>query len=245
MYLRELFPYSFKTLRKEFNIPEPSKLSLVDRCRADDSDFCQIMTAEPYSLTPAQMRHAAERYRLGKSRSGKAIYWMIDELGIVRDGHIGSSWVFVMLKHRYPDFAQYIRPQHCLFGLHLLCHTENTDLENKTICVVESERSAVILSEIYPQNIWMAFAYPANTNEQVLKPLQGHYIVLYPNADETMDTYLTYLEIADQARRKYHLDITVSKILEDRTSPSQKSRHIDLLDYWVENIRNSATIQGE
>ena len=60
-----------------------------------------------------------------------------------------------------------------------------------------------------------------------------------------METYLAFLEIADRARRRYHLDVTVSTLLENRTTPSQKSRHIDLLTYWLESIRNSATFQPE
>ena len=40
MTWNEAFPYTFKNLRKKFNIPEPSKTDMVDDCRADDSDFC-------------------------------------------------------------------------------------------------------------------------------------------------------------------------------------------------------------
>lgn len=252
MLLRDLFPHSFKSLRKQLNIPGPSKRGLVDQCRADDSEVCLETMAEPYSLSEDQMRHAADRYRLGKSRSGKTIYWMIDELGLVHDGHIGSSWVSQMLKSRCPKLHWQVT--HCLFGQHLLFETEGTEGTEraapnhavaKTVCVVESERSAVILSEIYPQSLWMAYGYPANFNERLLEPLQGHRVVLYPNADETGNNYLDFLVIADQARRRYHLDITVSCVLEDKASSSQKSHQIDLLNYWVESIRNKASIHPE
>ena len=239
MKFKDLFPYSFKSLRKEFNIPGPSELSLVDQCRADDSELCIEMMTEPYSLTEAQMHHAADRYLLGKSHSGKTIYWMIDELGIVLDGHIGTSWVSTMFKNRLPEVAPYIVTRHCLFGQHLLTQAD----PSMPISIVESERSAVILSELYPQSLWLAYAYPANFSERLLEPLQGHRVVLFSNADETMDNYLSFLEIADQARRRYHLDVTVSTLLEDRTTLSQKSRHIDLLTFYLESIKNKATIQ--
>jgi len=206
---------------------------MVELCRCDGPFEGQPL------LTENQFRHAAARYHLGKSRSGKPIYLMIDELGIVRDGRIGDGWVSQMLKNRYPEFSKHITTQHCLFGLHLLNESDSID----TISIVESERSALILSELYPQSIWMAYSYPANFNEYLFEPLQGHRIILFPNADETGSTYLAFLDIADHARRKYHLDITVSTILEDETTASQKSRHIDLLTFYLESISNSATIQ--
>lgn len=241
MTWNEAFPYTFKNLRKKFNIPEPPRhrTDIVEQCRADDSDFC-LEVVEKGLLTEDQMHRAAERYQLGKSRSGKTIYWMIDNLGICRDGYIGSSshtadtWVSTLLKHRFPDLAQYIPPsEHCLFGLHLLV----SPLPG--VAIVESERSAVVLSELYPQSLWLATAYPANLSERLFEPLQGHPVTMFPPTDETMDTYLAWLEVADQARRKYHLDITVSSLLEDHASPDQKQRKIDLLDYWMENLRLS------
>lgn len=244
----EAFPYTFKNLRKKYNIPEPSELAMVEQCRADDSELCLEMTSAPFSLTEAQMHHAASRYLLGKSRSGKTIYWMIDERGNCLDGHVGSdshaadTWVSQMLKHRYPEIAQYIIvSSHCLFGLHLLdeCHPEPVEgslhlgRDDRSVAIVESERSAVILSELYPQNLWLATVHPANLNEHVLKPLQGHPIIMFPPTDDTKSTFLFWYEVANRARKKYHLDITVSSLLEDHATPAQKEQNIDLLDYYL------------
>ena len=44
-------------------------------------------------------------------------------------------------------------------------------------------------------------------------------------------TNVAFLDIADHARRKFHLDVTVSTFLEDHATPAQKSRGIDLVDY--------------
>ena len=249
MTFEEAFPYTFKNLRKKFGIHEPTKLSMVELCAWHGQPFALELRSlategtqeEPYLLTDEQLRHAAARYHLGISRSGKPIYWMIDDLGIVRDGRIGDGWVSQMLKHRYPEFSKYMTAQHCLFGLHLINESDSI----YTVSIVESERSALILSELYPQSLWMAYSYPANFNEYLFAPLQGHRIILFPNADETMSTYLAFLDIADRAQRKYHLDITVSALLEDETTASQKSRHIDLLTFYLESILNSGTFQPE
>ena len=147
------------------------------------------------------------------------------------DGHIGSGWVSTMLKQRYPACSRYIRPEHCLFGLHLA-----SDDEQSPIAIVESERSAVILSELLPKQLWMATVYPCNFNLLSLAPLQGRRVILYPRTDPAMEHYLAWLEIADQARRKYQLDITVRNFLEEQATDSQKEREIDLWDYIRESV---------
>ena len=119
----------------------------------------------------------------------------------------------------------------CLFGLHLA-----SEDEQRPVAIVESERSAVILSELLPKQLWMATAYPSNFNLLSLAPLQGRRVILYPRTDAAMEHYLAWLEIADQARRKYQLDITVRNFLEEQATPEQKEREIDLWDYIRESV---------
>ena len=101
MTWNDVFCNTFKALSEELGLP-PAVKSLVELCRADDADFCQEVVAKGW-LSEAQMAHAAERYRLGKSKNGKPIFWMIDERGIVRDGRIGDTWVSMIFKRRYPE----------------------------------------------------------------------------------------------------------------------------------------------
>ena len=245
--------------------PSPRHTNIIETCRSDDSDFCRAVVAKGL-LSEEQMHRAAERYQLGRSRSGKTIYWLIDKQGIVRDGHIGGSWVSVMLQHRFPELAQYIRPKHCLFGLHLLdhtdrdafkCHTDLTDhtdcagsavfkshtdltdhtdmntgsmhvkeqgttesvrsvrsvCESKAICVVERESSAVILSELFPDHVWLAVPASVSFTIDMLEPLRHRKVIVYPSTDDTMSNYVAWLELADMARSLYHLDISVSRLL--------------------------------
>ena len=253
MTWKEVFSHTFKALR-ETHEPCPQAYfpdaAMVKTCRSDDSDFCLEVVARQW-LTEAQMQHAAERYRLGRSRSGKTIFWMIDETGQVLDGHIGSSWVSQMLQRRYPDLLTGIPTFHCLFGLHLVtlgtgsqCAAMPKALHSgacpqreqsaSKVCLIESERSAVILSEIYPEYIWLAWVYDANLTIDKLEPLSGHRVVLYPRASEAKEDFTFCSEIASQARESYHLDITVSDILELHATPSQKARKIDLIDFLFE-----------
>ena len=268
--------------------PSP-RPTLIEECRSDDSDLCHELT-DRYGFTPEEMHRAAERYHLGRSKSGKTIYWMIDHHGIVRDGHIGNGWVSQMFKYRYPEAASYIRPKHCLFGQHLLTQGGSINKNHPDplmgrgylnvratggaveplptigeglgsgsksslgqgglggceklgfkgvpplehlmpVGIVESERSAVILSEARPELLWMAYAYPLNLTVDLFEPFQGRTVTLFPRTDPNQDNYYASLEFADQVRRLYHLDFRVSRLLEDRATPAQKSVQIDLADF--------------
>ena len=244
-----VFCNTFKALSEELGLP-PAGKSLVELCRADDADFCQEVVAKGW-LSEAQMAHAAERYRLGKSKNGKPIFWMIDERGIVRDGRIGDTWVSMIFKRRYPECGRYIVAKHCLFGEHLISErraTLGTDPSVQpevadifvspqccTVAIVESERSAVVLSELFPECIWMAYSYPSNFTVDKLAPLQGCVVSIYPHTDPTGCTYVSFLELADQARRLYDIDLSVVSLLEEHASEEQKERCIDILDFITES----------
>ena len=234
-------------------VPRPP---IVEGCRADDSDFCLWVTDGSHRagghpiLTEEQMKRAAERYRLGKSRSGKTIFWMIDEMDRVHDGHIGDSWVSVMLKAREPKLLRDWHAEHCLFGLHLLNFNLNPNLnanfnpnlnpncQLSMVCVVEKETSAVILSELFPEYIWMATCTPMNLMLDRLEPLRSCQVTLFPSTDMTMGTFLWWQEVAEEARQKRHLNITVSSVLEDCATEEQKRRKIDLVDFLVEELKD-------
>ena len=91
MKLRELFPYTFKALRHELGHDRPrDSRPMWQQRQSSDSDFCRALVANGY-LTEAQMQHAAQRYRLGRSRDGGVIFWQIDTTGTIFDGKIMCS----------------------------------------------------------------------------------------------------------------------------------------------------------
>ena len=69
----------------------------------------------------------------------------------------------------------------------------------------------------------------------LLKPLKGCKIKVFPHTDPTMSNYINWLDLTDMARKAYNLDISVSFYLEDHTTESQKSRSIDILEFIYEN----------
>ena len=202
-------------------------MRMVEACRADDFTFFQPFI-EAGRLTVGQMQRAAARYHLGKTRSGKPVFWMIDETGDPLDAHIGDdAWMSTLLKARQP-LLQHWCPTHCLFGLH--------QLNVKPIAIVESEASAVVLSELFPEVLWMAYATVEHLDVVLFAPLQGRTVTFYPATDPSASTYLFFLDFAEAIRQRYDIHVTVAPILEDLATPEQKDRCIDLLDFLRESL---------
>ena len=102
---------------------------------------------------------------------------------------------------------------------------------NKTVCVVESERSAVILSELFPEYVWMAYVTTAHLRPELFAPLLGHKVVLFPRTDPTLSNFLFFKDLAAIVRQEYEIDISVDDTLEKRATSEQKERCIDLVDF--------------
>lgn len=208
-------------------------MKMVDACRADDFDFFQPFI-DAGRLTVEQMHRAAARYHLGKTRSGLPMFWMIDDRLDVQDAHIGADgWISSLLKSRQP-LIRHWRPVHCFFGLHLISEgLLRTKSNYLPIAILESEASAVVLSELFPQVLWMAYATVEHLDVALFAPLQGRTVTIYPSTDPSGSTYLFFLDLAEAIRRRYDLHITVATILEDHATLAQKERCIDLLDYLL------------
>lgn len=236
MTINELFRYTLKSLRHEI-APKVKKQvdfalpswPMVDACRT-----ATLATFQPWiaagRLTVAQMQRACRRYHLGQTKSGQPIYWMIDDLQRPLDAHIGTdSWLSQLLKTREPLISNWC-VEHCLFGLHLRTAPDLSTFSS--ICVVESESSAVILSELFPEVLWMAWVSTAHLSPSLFYPLEGSKVIIYPRTDPCGSSYLFFQNLAALVRRQRpSIAITVDSILEKHASQAQKARGIDLLDF--------------
>ena len=104
------------------------------------------------------------------------------------------------------------------------------------VSIVESESSAIVLSALFPETIWLAYATTSHLVPDLFAPLEGHIVTIYPNTDPTLSTYLFFQDLVTLTQQQYDLDITISPLLEDNATPTQKDRNIDLLDYLKESL---------
>ena len=102
-------------------------------------------------------------------------------------------------------FDEMLAPQ-CLFGLHLApllspqrgktAMPEYSPLgEIEGAAIVESEKTALIMSLVCPDRVWLATGGKANFKESMLAPLIGLEVAVYPDADALHDWYTRAVEM--------------------------------------------------
>ena len=181
----------------------PSKMVLSRERLEEDNLVNWIMTGVRWD--GSQRRRIAEslkNYHIGHARQGLTIFWQIDEQMRVRtgkmmryrkDGHrdretrYSFDWIHSAL-FRNSDTTGYSEDS-CevvptLFGMHLL----NAYGSGASVCIVESEKTALLMSIAYGNNltqVWMACGGVENLSVEKLRPIMqaGRRIILYPDRD--------------------------------------------------------------
>ena len=153
--------------------------------------------------------------------------WKLD----YEDGHrikggqtSAVNWIHSILK-KQRVLAEDWQLSQCLFGEHLLkTHPD------KVVVLVESEKSAVIGSAIFPDYVWLATGGKSQMREEKLRVLSGRTVLLFPDAD-------AYAEWKQRAESMYFCKVVVSDIIERNATPKQKEAHIDIADWIIFQIR--------
>jgi hypothetical protein len=183
-----------------------------------------------------RLKAALRRFNVGTMSGGYTIWWIVDEEGSIRsgkamkykaDGHRDKEdpraflWMHTMpeVKMMQKEGAEYVG---CLFGLHQLTK------ELKEVQLVESEKTAVLMSVFRPDLTWMATMGLGNLNQYKLQPLiaRGVTIVCHPD----MDGYDKWLAQVEKIRKDCpQADISVSDYVKKAWMPGD-SPHSDVLD---------------
>lgn len=160
----------------------------VEKSQSERSNFFRflftLLTSYYGDKAKEVLKRLLEEYRLGATRDGSVIFWQIDRTGKVRTGKVmqynpedghrikggqtsAVNWIHSILK-KQRVLAEDWQLSQCLFGEHLLkTHPD------KVVVLVESEKSAVIGSAIFPDYVWLATGGKSQMREEKLRVLSG------------------------------------------------------------------------
>lgn len=177
------------------------------------------------------VKSAIERYNIGTAeyQNGSTIFWQIDTNKRVRTGKVmkynkgngkrirGShntiNWAHSLLKIKDFNLEQ------CLYGIHLI------DSEISQVAIVEAEKTAIIMSILRPQVIWLATGSLRGFKYGLLKNLITMEIIAFPDKGAFPEWKKTSKQLNEKG-----FNIRVSSILEDNSMLGDGDDIIDALE---------------
>ena len=223
--------------------------SYVERSASYQSNFirflCEFMTEE-------QMKHIGDNYALGATKNKEVIFWQIDTKGKVRTGKImqynpetgrrikhesgAIDWVHNKLR-KSGTLPEDFNLQQCFFGEHLL-----KIYPDATVCIVESEKSALISAAVLTDYIWLATGGLNNLTVDKCEILRGRTVILYPD----LNAYDKWSAKAQQMNALFPspqgdgsgVRFSVSTMLEDIATPEAKAQGLDLADFLINQLKD-------
>lgn len=155
-----------------------------------------------------------------KKWNNATIFWQVDTEGNVKAGkmmlynkvtgsRVKSPYPHISWMHKVNEYMHFNLSQ-CLFGLHLLNYRVIDGEETHEVRIVESEKTAILMTGLMPEYIWMATGSKSNFKESMLRPLKNYKVVAYPDKSE----YGKWNTVADQLNDN-GFNIKVSKLLEN------------------------------
>lgn len=185
---------SISYIKKEVNYMHYLSYSLIPPTlkQYGQNNFISFLYSK---FTHSEVQNVIDQYKIGTAKhfQGGSIFWLIDINNKLRSGKImlydsntgkrvkeakvKISWVHNLLKWQKKLPKNYKLKQ-CLFGEHLVMQLNNC---NKTIAIVESEKTAIIMAILYPKYIWLATGSKTELKLNKLLPIKERNIILYPD----------------------------------------------------------------
>ena len=214
----------------------------VQRSASYRSNFVRFLCEV---LTDEQIHSIGENYALGATKNKEVIFWQIDINGKVRTGKImqynpvtgrrlkhqsgAIDWVHNKLK-KSGSLPEDFNLQQCFFGEHLL-----KIYPDKQVAIVESEKSALIASAVFPNLIWLAAGNLNGLSIEKCQILKGRNVTLFPD----LGGYEKWSIKVNEIKQSVNCEIKVSEILEDIATEVQRFEGLDIADYMIEELKST------
>ncbi|WP_228420360.1 DUF6371 domain-containing protein [Chryseobacterium sp. 5_R23647] len=210
----------------------------------NDNNFLKYLR---FLVGITKAKEVQEKYKIGTlpEFNNGTIFWQIDEQKKVRAGKIiqyfetgkrtkNITWMHQFLKMK-KEISDYNLSQ-CLFGLHLI--TEN---KSSIIALVESEKTACVMSVKFPDFLWLSCGAKGEFKLRKLETIKHRKIIAYPDCEIQKNGTTTYHEWKKKATEfnKLGFEIYVSDLLEKEASLQQKRQGIDIADFFMKRVNGT------
>lgn len=246
-YERERFSTFLFTPPKPVKTPDFIAPSLVTQSmkKYEQNSFVNFLKQ---LFGPIESQKLAEQFRLGTSKkwNGKGVvFWQIDTNLQARSGKImlydeetgkrvkmnGKAcidWVHSLLIRN--NQLEHFKLSQCLYGLHQI----NVATKDKVVAVVESEKTAILMTPIMPQFIWLACGSASNLKPEFFFDLMNRELILFPD----LGCYEKWYKKSDKLR-EINPNIHVSDLLKNKATEQDKTKGLDLADFLIKRDTKS------
>lgn len=212
-----------------------------------DCNFVKFLESVFGSVTARALR---QKFHIGSNSDlwpGSTVFWVLGADAQPYSGQvvnynpttgkrIKNNWIHIALKSRYnrtgqplPEWLQDYQdnaPKYPFpFGLHLLPGSEG-----QPVAIVEAAKTAVVMSAIAPDALWLAIGGLSYLNADRLTTLQGRELVLYPD----LGAYDKWSAKAAELRC-LGFSVAVSDLLELNAEGEDHVKGYDIADYFLKN----------
>lgn len=242
-----------KGVQRPFSPPPPKPVSFIDprifeaSLKAyDKNNFVSFLKS---TFGETLTKKAVESYKIGTStaRPGANVFWYVDDSQRVRGGKImlydattGKRQNFFSWSHsrlKLDDFNLKL----CFFGDHLLKSNPS-----KNVGIVESEKTAIISSLLFPDMIWLACGGKSGLNAYKFESLRNRTVFLFPDLTkpgEKETCFELWSKDVDRIKGIIPGHFEVSDYFESKATDQERESCFDLADYillhnWKPNERN-------
>ena len=224
--------------------PSFHKTDLVELSMNYDNNFLKYLRFLFGNMEACEVQ---KKYKIGTLAEFNfgTVFWQIDEKKKVRSGKViqyfetgkrtkNITWMHQFLKMKN-EISDYNLSQ-CLFGLHL-----TIDDKTSVVALVEAEKTACIMSVIFPDFLWLACGAKGEFKLRKLEPIIHRKIVAYPDCEIQKNGSTTYQDWKRKSEvfNANGFDIYVSDLLEKETTEQQKNGGIDIADFFMKKLYNN------
>lgn len=228
--------YFADTKDRTFIPPPPTKTFVIEKpptytppailqatlCNYAQNNFMQFLARR---FGTDAVKQVLDKYAIGTTEKGGTVFWLIDKNGKIRGGKVMFynrqtckrngiiTWYHAITKEADYNFKP------CFFGEHLV-----KDSGELPICIVESEKTAIIASLYLPNMVWLASSGLNGLNSDKAKALKGKRVILYPDLGAGFDVW---------KQKAAAFGFAVCDYLESIATDTERNAGLDIADYLL------------